>query len=289
MELQAYAKINLYLDVTAKRSDGYHDIISIMQTVDLCDDVSVICHWDQNTGIVLQCDNDLPCDRRNLAYRAAEAYFDGVVPCTVEIGIKKRIPMQAGLAGGSADCAAVLRALNLTFERYSEQELLALGARLGADVPFCLAQGTYITRGIGEVLEPCAVMPDCILVIARGGEGISTPWAYKALDTLYGDFSGRQAQSEQNLAVLLHAMQAENVRAMTDAMYNVFEEVVLPEHTVACTLKRDMMRNGAVGAMMSGSGPSVVGVFDDLSKAQAACDCIKEQGIIAYVCKPINP
>ena len=169
MELRAYAKINLYLDVTAKRADGYHEIISIMQAVDLCDTVSVN-RTDAHKGISLRCDWDLPCDERNLAYRAAAAYFEDHPPCGIEIDIKKRIPMQAGLAGGSADCAAVLRALNHMFERYSEKELITLGASLGADVPFCLAGGTCITRGIGEVLQPCSPMPDCFMVIGRVNE-----------------------------------------------------------------------------------------------------------------------
>ena len=117
MELRAYAKINLYLDVSAKRADGYHDIVSIMQTVDLCDEVRVCIHEGESGGIVLRCGADLPCDSRNLAYRAADAYFAGSVPCKIEIEIIKNIPMQAGLAGGSADCAAVLRALNAHFGR----------------------------------------------------------------------------------------------------------------------------------------------------------------------------
>ena len=124
MELQAYAKINLYLDVVAKRDDGYHDIISIMQSVDLCDLVSVVCHEQEPGEIALTCDGGLPCDARNLAYRAAHVYFAGQVPCRIEITVQKRIPAEAGLAGGSADCAAVLRALNQIFGKY----LINIGA-----------------------------------------------------------------------------------------------------------------------------------------------------------------
>ncbi len=288
MELRAYAKINLYLDVTAKRADGYHDIVSIMQTVDLCDIVNVCIDEGESGGIVLHCGADLPCDARNLAYRAADAYFEGQVPGKIRIDIQKNIPMQAGLAGGSADCAAVLRALNAHFGKYSQQDLLILGARLGADVPFCLVGGTRITRGIGEILQPCAPMPDCSLVIARGGQGISTPWAYGALDAKYGDFAGRGRESEQRLARVADAMEQGNLAAVTDAMYNIFESVVLPEHKVASGVKRTMLEGGAIGAMMSGSGPSVVGVFADAQTAQRVRDAIAADGTPAFVCKPVN-
>ncbi len=288
MEIKAYAKINLYLDVTAKRADGYHDIVSIMQTVDLYDKVSVQIIEGESAEIVLHCGADLPCDGRNLAYKAAERYFAGQVPCKIEIDIQKHIPMQAGLAGGSADCAAVLRALNAYFGKYSESELIDLGAHLGADVPFCLVGGTRITRGIGEVMQACAPMPDCYLVIARGGEGISTPWAYGALDAKFGDFTMQGNASEQRLARIVGAMERGDLAAMSDAMYNIFESVVLPEHEVARNAKKAMLEGGAIGALMSGSGPSVVGIFTDPDAAQRVRDTIAARGIAAFVCKPIN-
>lgn len=288
MEMRAYAKINLYLDVTGRRRDGYHDIVSIMQTVDLCDTVTVTCSKSEPHGIELRCDWDLPCDGRNLAYRAAQAYFGGDIPCAVHIDIRKSIPMQAGLAGGSADCAAVLLALNYEFGRYSTQGLIDLGATLGADVPFCLVGGTQVTRGIGEVMQPCAPMPDCYLVIARGGEGVSTPEAYRALDGMYGDFSAQKAGSEPRLDNVKKALQEKDLSCLANAMYNVFESVVLPGHDVARELKSDMLRGGAIGAMMSGSGPSIVGVFEHEDAAQNTCRMIREKGIVAHVCRPVN-
>ena len=288
MQLQAYAKINLYLDVVAKRSDGYHDIVSIMQTVDLFDLVSVECYEQEPGEIVLACDGGLPCDARNLAYRAANAYFAGQVPCKIEITIQKNIPAEAGLAGGSADCAAVLRALNRFFGKYDEQALIALGAGLGADVPFCLRGGTQITRGIGEMMQSCVPMPDCYLLIVRGGAGVSTPQAYRDLDTLLGDFARRKEQSEQKLLRLQDAMAKNDLCAMTDEMYNVFESVVLPVHDVARELKQDMLDGGAIGAMMSGSGPSVVGVFTSEQDAMTMRDCIAAKGIAAFVCRPVK-
>lgn len=288
MELRAYAKINLYLDVTAKRSDGYHDIVSIMQAVDLYDTVRIACTDALPVGITLHCDGGLPCDERNLAYRAAALYFGGDIPCHVTLDVQKRIPAEAGLAGGSADCAAVLRGLNMQFAKYSDQELLALGARLGADVPFCLVGGTQITRGIGERLQSCVPMPDCYLVIARGGQGVSTPWAYRALDEQYGDFAQQAAQSEHRLARILDAMQKKDLKSMTDAMYNVFESVVLPVHGVASVLKQEMEHGGAIAAMMSGSGPSIVGIFESESTAKQVCKQINREGIVAHVCRPVN-
>ncbi len=289
MQIKAYAKINLYLNVTGKRSDGYHDVVSIMQTVDLCDTVSVSCVKNAPAAIVLECDAGLPCDERNLAYRAAEAYFKGEIPCRLEIRVKKSIPQEAGLAGGSADCAAVLRALNEAFEKYDEQGLIALGASLGADVPFCLVGGTKITRGIGERMQGCPPMPDCYMVVARGGHGVSTPAAYLALDCLYGDFSAQKEQTEQDLQSILNAMQRGVLADTCAAMFNVFESVVLPEHDVASALRQEMMDGGAVGVMMSGSGPSIVGFFDRELTAQRVKNAISQKGIAAFVARPVNP
>ena len=288
MEIRACAKINLYLDVTAKRSDGYHEIVSIMQSVDLCDLVRVTVHTQKKGGILLRCDGGLPCDARNLAYRAASAYFANNVPCEIEIDVQKHIPAQAGLAGGSTDCAAVLRALNLHFEKYSERELIKLGASLGADVPFCLVGGTQITRGIGEIMQPCVPMPDCYIVIARGGEGVSTPQAYRALDDVYGDFAAQKEGSEARLSRLLEGMQSGDLAQMSRGMYNVFESVVLPVHRVANALRQSMLDGGATIAMMSGSGPSIVGIFANCEDAQKTRDHIAAQGIAAFVCKPVN-
>lgn len=288
MQIKAYAKINLYLDVTGKRDDGYHNIIGIMQSVDLYDLVTVTLDKSAPGEICLRCGGDLPCDGRNLAYRAANAYFTEKLPCRIEIDVQKNIPMEAGLAGGSADCAAVLRALNAEFGRYSESQLMALGTSLGADVPFCLVGGTQITKGIGQELTPCPGMPDCYTLIARGGQGVSTPAAYRALDHLYGEFTCREQQGEKALITLSNAMREQDLAATCAAMYNVFEQVVLPEHKIAASLKKSMLSGGAVGCIMSGSGPSIVGFFDDISKAEAVCRDIRKQGIAAYVARPIN-
>ena len=288
MQVQARAKINLYLNVTGRRSDGYHDIVSVMQAVDLCDLVTVECFRDAPGAIELTCDAGLPCDQGNLAYRAAVAYFRGEIPCRIVINVQKSIPQEAGLAGGSADCAAVLNALNAQFHQYDEQALIALGASLAADVPFCLVGGTRITRGIGEKMQPCPPMPDCYMVLARGGQGVSTPAAYKSLDHLYGDFHEQMLASKTQLDSMLKAMQEGNLGAVCDAMYNIFESVVLPDHDVAAELKYDMQVGGAIGVLMSGSGPSIVGFFDCQSKAQTVQKAISQKGIAAFVARPVN-
>ncbi len=288
MQIKAYAKINLYLDVTKKRSDGYHEIISIMQSVDLADDVTVTVEQSAPAQIALECDAGLPCDERNIAYRAVNSYFGGNLPCRICVKISKKIPHEAGLAGGSADCAAVLKALNQIFKKYTPKQLLALGASLGADVPFCLTNGTQIARGIGEKLQPCAPMPDCYLVIARGGAGVSTPAAYKALDVKYGNFESTDERAENGLETILSTMQSGSLTGTCLAMYNVFESVVLQEHRVASELKTCMLAKGAIAALMSGSGPSVVGVFSDPEKARTVAKTITEQGIFAQICRPVN-
>ena len=189
---RANAKINTYLNIASRRPDGYHDIVSVMQTVSLCDLVTVDFVPATQSRITLSVSGnaDLPTDCRNLAWRAAECFLQRTdLTGAVQITIQKHIPMSAGLAGGSADAAAVLRALkHLTGEPLTTEELSRIGLTLGADIPFCIRGGTMLATGVGEVLERVADMPPCTLVVAIGEEGISTPKAYAALDQKYGFF-----------------------------------------------------------------------------------------------------
>ena len=183
IEINANAKINLFLEVGLRRADGYHDIESVMQAVTLCDKVTVEAGDGVGRGIALECDG-LPTDRGNIAYRAAELFCRaaGIEP-HVKIHIEKRIPVAAGLAGGSTDGAAVLYALNAIYDGVLDgKKLHALAARLGADVPFCLDGGTALARGIGEQLSECPVLPDCHILIAKRSEGVLTPEAFRELD-----------------------------------------------------------------------------------------------------------
>ena len=305
--LTAPAKINLFLDITSRRPDGYHEIAGVMQSISLCDTVTIeiteptgmyLCSLAAHTAgaesITLTCSNpDLPTDGRNLAWRAAEKFFaaTGRGCKNLLIHIEKRIPAAAGMAGGSTDAAAVLVGLNDLFGRpLTTDQLCGVGVTLGADVPFCIRGGAQITEGIGEILTPITPMPACDLVVACGGEGVSTPAAYKALDTLYGNFDPDvYTPHAEGLSTLLSALQKGDLTALCGATFNLFESVVLPERPMARGIKDTLLASGAISAMMSGSGPSVFGVFPKGDgSAQKACEMLINQGIPAWVCEPID-
>lgn len=286
---RANAKINLYLDVVGRRENGYHDLVSIMQTVSLCDLVSVDFLPSNHTSIYLEASGNgsMPTDCRNLAWRAAERFLEAAHrQGEVRIFLEKHIPMAAGLAGGSADAAAVLRALNhLCGKPFSTKELCTLGATLGADIPFCIMGGSALVTGIGDELCEVDPMPSVPLVVACMGEGVSTPWAYGRLDEIYGDFSAKTAKNEAHLPIL-NAMREENADAMCRGFYNSFEEVVPNVQPYVNKLKEAMEAGGATRAMMSGSGPSVFGVFSSVDDASAVCEKLRAMGAEAFVCYP---
>ncbi len=286
---RANAKINLYLNVISRRENGYHNIVSLMQTVSLCDLVSVEFRPSAHTQISLRSSGNaaMPTDCRNLAWRAAEKYLEATGQRgEVLISIEKHIPMAAGLAGGSADAAAVLRALNrLCGSRLSREELCAVGAKLGADIPFCIVGGGALVEGIGEKLTEIPSMPDCILVVACMGEGVSTPLAYAKLDDTYGNFA-TAAPEDPRVLRLLSALHTGDLSDVYGDFFNLFEEVVPQMQGEVDKVKKCMTENGALRAMMSGSGPSVFGVFADVSCAQTACEAIREMGGQAFVCHP---
>ena len=276
VRLYAYAKINLFLDVTGKRADGYHDIRSLMQTVSLCDTVTVSAEDMTDPTITLTCNKEeLPCDERNLAYRAALAFYEAVgFRKRTKIHIEKKIPVSAGLAGGSTDAAAVLKALNRICDfPFSTEKLCAIGKILGADVPFCILGGTAEVCGIGEQITACEDLPRLPIVVVKQGEGVSTPWAYRRLDEMYGDFNGQFAggtDPHQHYAALREGIRRGVPEAVTAHLYNVFEGAVLPIHAEARGLKRFFSDHGAEAALMSGSGPSVLGFFRDPASAERA-------------------
>ncbi len=296
----AYAKINTFLSVTSRRADGYHELLSHMQALTLCDTLTM--SWlptpERDFATVLRCDDaSLPCDDTNLIVRAAKALVSclaakGIlVNGTLEINLEKRIPMAAGLAGGSADAAATLRGLNILLNRpLTEDELCDIGASLGADIPFCLLsvkQPAMTARGIGEVLEPALALPKtCSLVIACDGEGVSTPWAFRRLDEL--GHCALAKQSEQAYVDLSEALSAQDLSRVAPYSYNCFEAVVLPERPAARALMETMRTFGAVFVRMSGSGPSVVGYFDDAAKASACAEELLARGVRAYLTEPLR-
>lgn len=288
----AYAKINLCLDVTARRENGYHEIDGVMQSVTLCDFLEIGYEAGEEICVRLTAEGnpDMPTDGRNLAVRAAQRLLEQAgVGGTVEIKLRKRIPMAGGLAGGSTDAAAVFRGLNRLLPKpFSTAELCELGCRLGADVPFCIVGGAMRTQGIGEVLTPVPSMPDCHLVIAKRGEGVSTPWAYGKLDALYSNFDPTVTCPDAQLPRLLSALEAQDLEEICAASYNIFEPVVSELQGDVSLIREEMLKNGAVLSRMSGSGPSVFGVFLTEEQAEKACASLRKMGADAYVCRPFS-
>ncbi len=286
--VNAYAKINLYLDVISRGEDSFHAIESIMQTVSLSDSVFIDAKISDATEISLSCSlRYIPCDQRNLAWRAAAAFLDRCnIKAKVVIDIKKNIPVSSGMAGGSSDAAAVLRELNSIFGHpLSQEELLELGASLGSDIPFCIVGGTVTCRGRGEILSPSPDMPHCYIVTAKSGRGISTPAAYAKLDELYGNFESGEPHAE--ISKIADALENGDLSMLEDGLYNIFEEAVLPEHKEASDIKRILTENGGV-SMMSGSGPSVFGIFHTRKRAYEVSNLLREKGYFSSVCEPIG-
>ncbi len=282
--VSAAAKINLYLDVTARREDGYHDIESVMQSVSLCDELELAL---TDGGIRLDCGGArLDCGEGNLAYRAARLYLEHIDSTLgVDITLQKRIPMQAGLGGGSSDAAAVLRGMNLLLGRpLGSDELCRLGARLGADVPFCVRGGCALAQGVGERLSPLPGLPSCSIVICCPQERISTPWAYAELDRLHGGFAVRRAD-ERRIRDMQQALNESQIKNICEDMHNIFEDVTASRLDIQL-IKRCMLERGALRAMLSGSGPSVLGVFEDKSAAHTCAAALGEHFEAVYVCEP---
>lgn len=282
--IKAYAKINLHLDVTGIRDDGYHNICSIMQSVSLCDIIDIEIIDEQK--IVIECDTaGVPLDEKNIAYRAAARFFERAgLKCGASIKIKKNIPMAAGLAGGSADGAAVLVGLNEIFKgALNDSELYLIGSSLGADVPFCMACGRRLTEGIGDVMTRLdSISPETILVIACGGEGVSTPVAYGMLDEKYDSFVDYEPRSIDVIKESIDLLKNDDYKSL----FNIFEEPISSVRGAVSIAKELMLGNGAKAAMMSGSGPSVFGIFEDVSAAERAVEALKTQGFFACVAYP---
>jgi len=284
--LRAPAKINLYLAVTGKEENGYHTVETIMQAISLCDTVTV--KKTPGESFSLTCSVDaLPSDSNNLAWKAAMLYFDtlGIDDRCFSVYIEKHIPIAGGLAGGSTDAAAVLLALNHLHQKtMTEDMLLSCSERLGMDVPFCLLAGMGISTALGlhygENMQCLPTMPQMPLVIASAGEGVSTPWAYALIDASVQD-------PPMGYAHIRDTLQAADSTALLASMYNCFEDVILPHRPAAAYCRSRLLSMDARRAMMSGSGPTVFGIFDTLAHAQAACDSLCAEGIRAWTCTTI--
>lgn len=264
LQLQARAKINLGLDVVQKRDDGYHEVRMIMQTIRLYD--RILLKQSEESGIRVRTNLPyLPVNEENLAYRAAQLLMEEFkIRQGLEIELQKYIPVAAGMAGGSSDAAAVMVGVNRMFRLgLSKQELMERGVKLGADVPFCIMRGTALSEGIGEILTPLPAMPHCWLLIVKPRLHVSTKW-------VYGNLRANELTSHPDIDGQIRALREQNLRGLVSRMGNVLENVTIPAHPVIAELKRAMLERGALGAMMSGSGPTVFGVFEEEAAARQA-------------------
>ncbi len=277
--VSAPAKLNLSLDVIGRRDDGYHLLRTVMQTVDWCDTVTV--DFTTDGEICLHCGGGIPADESNTAYRAAVLFREYTGRREgYDIRVEKRIPSQAGMAGGSADAAAVLRALNtLTGAGLTDDELIVLGSKIGADVPFCVMGGTALATGIGTELEPLPPLPPCWFVAVKPEGGVSTPEAYRLLDSApYLAHPDVDAQCE--------AIRRGDLSAVIGTMGNSFEEPLALPHTA--DIVRRLRVCGAAHAMLTGSGSVVFGIFTDGDVAERAAAELKTTYPITQLCRPTN-
>ncbi len=280
--LPSPAKVNLTLDVRERLPNGYHLVQSVIQQVSLADEVTV--RLEQEEGIRLECNvADLPCDQRNLAWRAAEQFYARLgEPPRVHLTLRKQIPVQAGLGGGSSNAATTLRALNLLHgQPFSPKELHSLAAPLGSDVPFFLVGGTALVEGLGEVVHPLPVPTSYPLVIAVPLVGVSTAWAYQRLDDERALSDGAELPSPRTPAMVSALRAGLNWLPL---LHNDFEEVVLPEYPEIQRVKLLMVSSGAEAALLCGSGAGVMGVYPDEAVAQRAVLRLRRTGIRAWLC-----
>ena len=278
----AFAKVNLTLDVLGKRPDGYHDLQSVMQTISIRDDVEL----DIGTGKPwsLSCSAEgIPEDERNLAWKAAKIFCDklGKDPNGLSIRITKRIPSGAGLGGGSADAAAVLRALNRFYDSpLSVFALAELGAQVGSDVPFCTLTGTAMVEGRGERLRPLPPMPDCTFVVCKPDFSVSTPELYRKLDTV-------AIPVRPNNRAMESALVAGDLQAVADQVYNVFDPVVTAEHLELNYIKSICNSYGSLGQQMTGSGSAVFAIMPSFEYAAVVCNMLKDNYPQVFIAKPV--
>lgn len=278
----AFAKLNLTLDVLGKRDDGFHDIRTVMQTVSVRDDIEI----DIGTGKAwcLKCDKqDIPADERNLAWKAAKLFCDtlGYNPDGLEIRITKRIPSQAGMGGGSADAAAVLRALNRHYgSPLSIGALAELGAQIGSDVPFCVMGGTCVCEGRGEKLRKLPDMPDCIFVVCKPAFSVSTPELYQKMDQV-------AIAKHPNHQAMERAILAGDLEQVAKNVYNVFDPVVTQEHLELNYIKSLFHQYGAISYQMTGSGSACFAIVSEFEVAAVICNMLKDSYPNIFICKPV--
>ncbi len=276
IRIKAYAKVNLGLDVLRRRTDGYHEVKMIMQTIDLYDDLNIRKTKEQKISITANL-KFLPVDENNLIYKAAKLFQETCgISEGIDVDLKKHIPVAAGMAGGSTDAAAVLYSMNELFQTgLTLSQLMELGVKIGADVPYCLMQGTALAEGIGEKLTEIPSMAECPVLVAKPGIHVSTAFVYgnlKLEDIVHPDIDAQIA-----------AMRERDLKKAADCMGNVLETVTISKYPVVEEIKNCMKENGALNAMMSGSGPTVFGLFEDEKTAKAAYQTLCDLGLAKWV------
>lgn len=284
LQLKAYAKINLGLDVLGVREDGYHEVKMIMQTVKLFDKLTFhlldedVIRIRTNLGF-------LPVNENNLVYKAVKLLKDTYhIQKGMDIDLFKCIPVAAGMAGGSTDCAAALVGASKLFGLHlDKQTLMELGVSLGADVPYCVLRGTALSEGIGEILTPLPPIPDCYILIAKPPVSVSTKFVYEHLDA-------KKNIEHPDIDGMVEAIKKGNLKGITSRFGNVLESVTIPEYPVIDDIKHIMLSNGAMNSLMSGSGPTVFGMFEDEEKARQVARMIREKELSnqVYVVQPFN-
>ena len=266
--IEAHAKINLSLDVLGKRDDGYHTLQMIMQTIQLHDTISI---HEIPDGVEIMCEAPyVPNNSSNIAYKAAQAILEKYkIKAGVRLEITKRIPVAAGLAGGSTDAAAVLKGMNELFGLGIDiNELMAIGKTIGADVPYCIMGGTALAEGIGEKLTPLSGLGNIPVLLVKPRIGVSTAWVYKNLNL-------ENVGERPNTPLLISAIAEGDTKTLAANMKNVLESVTQKKYPIIEAIKRELLKLGATGSMMSGSGPTVFGIFEDADKAEYAFNTIK--------------
>ena len=278
IQLKAHGKINLCLDVLRKREDGYHDLEMVMQTVGLHDVIGITAAEGTGEITVVSDSAFIPNDKNNLCYAAASLLMDEFnIKDDITIRIEKNIPVAGGMAGGSSDCAAVLRGINEMYDLGLDlEELQKRGVTLGADVPFCLLGGTALAEGIGEKLTVLAPPPKCHILIAKPDIFVSTAY-------VFGNINPDKIMYHPNTRAMVKAIENSDLKNMTREMYNVMEEVTVMEYPEIAQIEQLMLDKGAMGAIMSGSGPTVFGIFDDREKANMALYEIKKEQLAKQI------
>lgn len=284
ISLKAMAKINLGLDVVGKRPDGYHELRMVMQMINLYDKVNI--EKTPKNGIQVETNlSFLPVNENNIVYKAAKLLMDEFhIQDGIKISLEKHIPVAAGMAGGSSDGAAVLFGMNRLFNlRLNKRELMARGVRLGADVPYCLLRTTALSEGIGEILTTLKPMPDCTIVVAKPAVSVSTK-------TVFGKLKLDEIRQHPDIDAIVRAINDGDLGAIADHMGNVLETVTIRDYPVIGEIKELMKTMGARGALMSGSGPTVFGIFDDETAAKNVWSALKNGSLArqVFLTRPVN-